>query len=80
MTDDRVRFLEGEVRDLQVSNAALATSVEHLVKAVDALTLVVQTLRDTMNQGRGALWLMVAAAGAFGAVITTLAKKVLGLA
>jgi NADPH-dependent curcumin reductase CurA len=72
--------MEDRVRSLEIANAKLATSVEHLSTTVTVLASTVQDLRDTMNQGRGALWLMMAAAGSVGAVIVTLAKKLLGLA
>lgn len=71
--------MERQVSDLRVSNAALSTSIEHLVKTVDALTQTVMTLRDTINQGRGALWVMIGAAGAVGAVVTILVKRVFGI-
>ena len=75
----RVSSLENEVTDLKVANAKLAVSVEHLAKAVDALSLVVQTQRDTINQGRGVLVTLMFAAGAVGALITTVIKKVFGV-
>jgi NADPH-dependent curcumin reductase CurA len=71
--------MEDRVRSLEIANAKLATSVEHLSQTVTVLASTVQDLRDTMNQGRGALWLMMAAAGSIGAIIVTLAKKVLGV-
>lgn len=75
----RIKDLENEVSSLKISNATLAVSVEHLAVAVKALTETVQTLRSTMDQGRGALWVMVGAAGALGAIVSTFAKKMLGL-
>lgn len=77
--EQRISALEGEVTDLRVANAKLAVSVEHLAKAVDALSLVVQTQRDTINQGRGVLVTLMFAAGAVGALITTVIKKVFGV-
>lgn len=77
--EQRIATLEGEVTDLRVANAKLAVSVEHLAKAVDALSLVVQTQRDTINQGRGVLVTLMFAAGAVGALITTVIKKVFGV-
>lgn len=71
--------MEDRVRSLEIANAKLATSVEHLSTTVNVLATTVQDLRDTMNQGRGALWLMMAAAGSVGAVIVTLAKKLIGI-
>ena len=71
--------MEDRVRSLEIANAKLATSVEHLSTTVTVLASTVQDLRDTMNQGRGALWLMMAAAGALGAIVVTFAKKLLGI-
>lgn len=71
--------MEDRVRSLEIANAKLATSVEHLSSTVTILASTVQDLRDTMNQGRGALWVMMAAAGSIGAIIVTLAEKVLGI-
>lgn len=73
--ENRIVSLEGEVTDLKVANAKLAVSVEHLAKAVDALSLVVQTQRDTINQGRGVLVTLMFAAGAVGAVVSTIIKR-----
>jgi hypothetical protein len=74
--EDRVRELERDISSLRVANAELAKSVEHLSASVRALTDTVSTLRDTMNQGKGALWLGVLAAGSVGALITTVLKKI----
>jgi uncharacterized protein YlxW (UPF0749 family) len=79
MMEDRVVKLEGEVTDLKVANARLATSVEHFAKSVDALSLVVQTQRDTINQGRGVLVTLMFAAGAVGALVSTIVKRLFGV-
>lgn len=80
MTEERIRELERDVGDLQVANARLSTSVEHLSKAVESLTITMQTLNDAMNQGRGAARLALALAamggGGLGAIITLLIRKV----
>jgi NADPH:quinone reductase-like Zn-dependent oxidoreductase len=73
---DVIARLERDVVDLRVANASLASSVEHLALSVKALTETVTVLRDTMNQGKGALWLIVAAAGGVGAAITMALKQV----
>lgn len=78
--ENRIVSLEGEVTDLKVANAKLAVSVEHLAKAVDALSLVVQTQRDTINQGRGVLVTLMFAAGAVGALVSTIVKRLFGIA
>lgn len=72
----RIASLESEVTDLKVANAKLAVSVEHLAKAVDALSIVVQTQRDALNQGRGILVTLMFAAGAVGAVVSTIIKRI----
>jgi len=77
--EDRVRELEAQVTDLRIDNAGLATSVEHLAGAVKTLTETVQDLRDTMNKGRGALWMAMLLAGGIGAALTTVLKRVFGI-
>lgn len=77
--EDRVRELEAQVTNLRVDNAGLATSVEHLAGAVKTLTETVQELRDTMNKGRGALWMAMLLAGGIGAALTTVIKRVFGI-
>ena len=71
--------MEDRVRSLEIANATLAANVEHLSKTVESLASVVNELNNTMNQGRGALWLAMAAAGSIGAVIATFAKKLFGV-
>ncbi len=78
--DQTIAQLERDVTDLRIANATLAASVEHLAKSVIALTQTVEVLRDTINQGKGALWLIVAAAGGVGAAITMAIKQVMGQA
>ena len=78
MSEERITSIEGEVTDLKIANAKPAVSVEHLAKAVDALSLVVQTQRDTINQGRGVLVTLMFAASAVGALITTVVKRLFG--
>lgn len=78
MTEERITSLEREVTDLRVANAKLASSIEHLVKAVDALALVVQQQRDTMNQGRGILVTLMFVSGSIGAIVATMIKKLFG--
>jgi len=71
--------MEERVRDLEIANAALAVNITHLTNTVADLSRTVQDLRDTMNKGRGALWLALLAAGTIASIITTMAKKLLGL-
>lgn len=73
----RVRELERNIKRIEIANASLATSVEHLSTSVRALTKTVEVLRDMMNQGRGALWLGVLAAGSVGAMMTALVKRLI---
>lgn len=77
--EDRVRELEAQVTDLRINNAELAASLEHLAGAVKTLTVTVQELRDTMNKGRGALWMAMLLAGGIGAALTTVIKRVFGI-
>jgi len=76
---DRIRRMEQDLINARIANAELSSSVEHLTKAVDMLTITVATLRDTINQGRGAVWVIAAAAGTVGAFAGMLVKRVFGL-
>lgn len=67
----RILDLEHEVTDLRVFNASLSKSVEHLSTNVEKLGVVVQELRDTMNQGRGALWPIAGALSLASAALAT---------
>lgn len=71
--------MEDRVRSLEIANAELATNITHLTATVKELSATVQDLRDTMNKGRGALWLALLAAGTIASIITTFAKKFLGI-
>lgn len=72
--EDRIRDLEKEVSDLRIGNATLGQSVDHLSSSVNALTAVVQDLRDTMNKGRGALWAVCSGSAIAGGIVTTMAE------
>lgn len=74
----RISDLEREVGDLRVCNASLSTSVDHLSGNVKELTVVVQQLRDAMNQSKGALWAITGAAGIVGATAASVVHKLLG--
>jgi hypothetical protein len=76
--EDRIVKLEGGVTDLKIANAKLAVSVEHLAASVRSLVSTVDVLRDTINQGRGAVWVIVGVSGAIGALIAAGIAKLLG--
>lgn len=78
--EDRIRALETQVGDLREQRATLASDVEHLTKAVNDLTKTVTELRDMLNKGKGAWLVLVLVAGAVGATVSTVFKKVLGIA
>ena len=80
MSEERLDRLEQRVSSLEVAAGKIDTSSEHLAKTVDQLSTVVQDLRDTMNQGRGALWAITAAAGIVGGTVALFVKRALGLA
>ena len=68
MTEERLTALE-------IENAKLAVSLEHLTDSVKELTKTVQDLRDTMNRGRGALWVVVGASTLVGGAISAAITK-----
>jgi outer membrane murein-binding lipoprotein Lpp len=78
MAEDRITRLESHVTDLKVANAGLAASVEHLASSVRSLVATVDVLRDTINQGRGAVWVIVGVSGTIGAMIAMGVAKLVG--
>jgi uncharacterized protein YlxW (UPF0749 family) len=70
MSEDRIRQLEKHVGDLRVDNASLASSVQHLTNSVDELTASLKVLEASMNKGRGALWVIVAASTFLGGIVS----------
>lgn len=78
MQDDTLRALDRDISDLRVSNAKLSTSVDNLTEKVDQLTELVGNLNNIIQRGKGALWVVALFAGAIGAGVTTLVKKVTG--
>lgn len=69
---------ETRLQQLEIENAKLAISLEHLSESVRELTRTVQELRDTMNRGRGALWVIVGASTLVGGAISAGVNKLLG--
>lgn len=76
---EALHAFDRDISDLRVSNAQLSTSVDNLVDKVNELSKTVASMNDTMNKGKGALWLIVLFAGSLGAAITTLIKKLAGV-
>lgn len=70
MSDERLTELETRVTDLRIANARLSESLQNLATAVSGLTGVVQELRDSMNRGRGALWLLGGLAATVGGIVS----------
>lgn len=65
--------LETRVRSLEVEQGRTSMALEHINDTLKELVETVQGMRDTMNQGKGALkgmnWLWGILSGAIGAVI-----------
>ena len=76
--EDRVKTLERDVTDLRISNAELSQSIIQLKDSVKELNGTVGSLRDTMNRGRGALWVIGSGAGVIGALASYTAGKLFG--
>lgn len=70
MNDQRLSRLEETVATLREDNASLSTSVEHLSSSLEKLTLKLDELNNTMNRGRGALWVIAGACTLLGAGIS----------
>jgi len=56
--------------------AALEVKVQHLTDEVHELTKTVGELRDTLQQGRGAWWVLMGASGFVGFVLSLAVKFV----
>jgi hypothetical protein len=76
VSDERIARLEEAVSVLREEKASLVTSMEHLTRAVDKLTVTVDGLSATMNQGRGALWTVICASSAVGAILAIVATLI----
>lgn len=57
---------------------ALEADVRTLTEEVRMLRKEMAQVNAAINQGKGGLWVIVMAAGAFGAAITLLVKKMFG--
>lgn len=77
MSDVRLDKIEAEVVALKVANASLVTAVEHLSDTLAKLDRTVDDLRDAMNRGRGALWVIVGASTFLGGAISAGVQKLL---
>jgi hypothetical protein len=76
----RITDMDRDIVALKVSNAQLAVTVSTLAGQVGELTKTVQDLNNTMHTGRGALLGVMFVAGATGAVVATVFKKLIGVA
>jgi len=65
------------ITQLEIEHARLSTSVDHLSESVRELTKTVQDLRDTMNKGRGAIWVIVGASTFLGGAISAGITKII---
>lgn len=74
MSDNPLRELEDKVQllhlDYASNKAAMAAAIEHLTTAVNGLTSTVQDFRDTINKGKGAVWLFGLLATALGGLVS----------
>ena len=74
--DERLREVEGRVIDLRIAHGEWTATLAHFRATVDKLEKTVNALDASMNRGRGALWFAMSAAGAFGALLSILAKRI----
>lgn len=75
MSEDRLSRLENENQQRAIDHARLSTSVEHLNESVRELTAKVGEFRDTMNKGRGAMWVVLGACTALGGLVSAAINK-----
>lgn len=77
MNDRILERHDERIRDLEKENASLTEAVGTLVKSVDHLSATVQDLRDTMNRGRGAVWVLIGVSTSIGAAVSAAINKLL---
>ena len=74
MTEERIQQLERTVTDLRLEyasdKASTASAIDHLTAAVTTLTSTVQEFRDTLNKGKGVVWLFGVLAAVIGGAIS----------
>jgi uncharacterized protein YlxW (UPF0749 family) len=78
VTDTRLARLEEGLTEALVQNARLASAVEHLSDSVVDLKVTVNDLNNSMNRGRGALWVIVGASSIAGGVLTATISRFFG--
>lgn len=75
MTDE-----SGRLRALEIAFAAeqarTTAAIEHLTEAVNELTKGVQEFRDTLNKGKGAVWLFGIVATAVGGIASWVMTRI----
>lgn len=76
---ERISQMDRDVVALKVANAQLATTVATLANQVAELAKTVQELNNTMHTGKGALLGVMFLAGAIGAVVATVFKRLIGV-
>lgn len=72
-----IRELERDMVAMKVSNATLAVTLASLTAQVGQLERTLTTLNDTMNKGKGVLWLVLLIAGTLGAAASSVVKRVM---
>lgn len=77
--EDRILRLEGEVSDLKVELAKVATELRTTNAQLSTITANMVELNKMLARGQGAIWALMLFAGAVGAVVTTAIKKALGI-
>ena len=76
--DSRISEIEERQQESELQLARLGVHMEHMSTAVTNLTKSVDGLKTTMDQGRGALWVVLAASSVLGAILTTAISKLFG--
>jgi hypothetical protein len=69
--------LSARLRALEIASATdratTSAAIDHLTEAVNSLTTTVQEFRDTLNKGKGAVWLFGILAASVGGIISWIA-------
>ncbi len=78
MSEQRLSEAEGRVRDLEIGHAELVVEMRHMSDAISKLTGSVDSLRSSMDKGKGALWVIVGASSVAGGILATIISNFFG--
>lgn len=74
----RLSEVEDRTQELEIRQAEFVVEIRHMTAAINKLTDGVDGLNTAMNQGKGALWVIVGASSVAGGVLATAISNFFG--